>query len=355
MRSCWPESRVLASPLMRSCMRPSMRPLMRRLLASCSVSIVVLSVVSLAAASSDDKLHFNPRFIPGETLRYRIETHTSSNGHTVTPIVNPQGASRYEQSTSLILRLDALAVEPEAASSEGAVRFRATFELATSDSLANGYAPQSAKLDDAVENLKGKSFEFSVAPPDKLADVQGLGKITPDRDVAARILSWIHVLFAPVELPPGGIQIGQKWTSERTLTDLPLTGVVWRNESRYLRDESCAASSGIKAALSTRSMGDCAVLLTQFNIARRGSEHSDATPEAYIHNGLRTSGKWTGSGESLDSISLSRGLLVSSTQTATQDMDYEIRSASTNSRIRHTGRTTTQTEITLLEATSPKS
>jgi hypothetical protein len=315
--------------------------------------LFLLSFASLATARLETRLHLVPRFTKGESVRYSIETRTSSNEHTVTPIMNPEGASQYRQSTSLVLRLDVLSSGLKPSASNGAPRFRATFELAKSDSAANGYAPQAAKLDDAVQRLERQSFEFSISPGNKLADVQGLSQIAPDRDVAARVLSWVHVLFAPVEVPAGGVEIGQKWSNERPLTDVPLTGVIWRNESRYLRNESCATSSGVKSAAPSAE-GTCAVLLTRFTILRRGSDHSDATPEAYIHNGLRTSGKWTGSGQSLDALSLSSGLLVSSTQTATQEMDYEIHSASSGSRIHHTGRTTTQTEITLLPSAPAK-
>jgi hypothetical protein len=313
--------------------------------------LLFLPFASLATARLEKRLQLRPRFTRGESVRYRIETRTSSNEHTVTPIMNPEGASQYRQSTRLVLRLDALGSDPKPPASNEAPRFRATFELANSDSEANGYAPQAAKLDEAVDNLKGQSFEFSIAPGNKLAEVQNLSEIAADREVAARVLSWVHVLFAPVDIPAAGIEIGQKWSNERPVAGLPLTGVIWRNESKYLRDESCATSSGVKSAPGS-AQGTCAVLLTRFSIFRHGSEHSDATPEAYIHNGLRTSGKWTGSGQSLDAISLASGLLVSSTQTATQEMDYEIHSASSGSRIHHTGRTTTQTEITLLPASA---
>ena len=63
---------------------------------------------------------------------------------------------------------------------------------------------------------------------------------------------------------------------------------------------------------------------------------------------MRTSGTWTGSGESLDSISLATGLLVNSTQTSTQEMDYQIISASSGSSIHRVGKVQSQTEITLI-------
>jgi hypothetical protein len=90
------------------------------------------------------------------------------------------------------------------------------------------------------------------------------------------------------------------------------------------------------------------VILTRSELLRRGSTQSDATPDEYRRNGLRTSGTWTGSGESLDSISLSTGLLVTSTQSSTQSMDYLITSASNGSNIHHVGKAESQSEISLV-------
>jgi hypothetical protein len=88
--------------------------------------------------------------------------------------------------------------------------------------------------------------------------------------------------------------------------------------------------------------------LTHFEILRHGSSQPEDTPEEYRRNGLRTSGTWTGAGESLDSVSLASGLLESSTQTSRQDIDYEITSATTGSRIHHVGQVQSQSEITLV-------
>lgn len=313
---------------------------------------LIVCPLPLAFARAQSRVHLQPRFVQGATLHYRIETSTSSNEHNITPVVNPEGASEYKQWTSLVLRLDVLQVQRAAGSSKRIASFRATFEQASSDSQADAYAPSAAEQDSAVSKLKGKSFEFSLDSASQLSGIEGLTQIAPDRDVAARVISWLHVLFAPVDLPAGGIIAGQKWSNEREMTDLPLTGLTWQNRSSYLRNESCAASSGVKS-VGLGPGAQCAVLLTQFTIVRRGSDRADRTPEAYLRNGLRTSGTWTGSGESLDAISLNTGLLVSSTQSATQDMDYEIRSAASGSSIRHVGRTTTKMEITLLPGAAP--
>ena len=92
----------------------------------------------------------------------------------------------------------------------------------------------------------------------------------------------------------------------------------------------------------------CAVILTQFRIFRPGGGHGDATPEAYLHNGLRTSGTWTGTGESLDTISLSTGMVVRSTQTGHQDMDFKMVSAVSGSKMQYKGHVDSQSEIVLL-------
>lgn len=312
------------------------------------VLAVFVGTMPLAFARTDSRVRLQPRFIKGATLHYRIETSTSSNEHSITPVVNAEGASEYKQSTSLVLRLDVVEVQPAARSSMRIVRLRATFEQASSDSQADAYAPSAVAQDDAVAKLKGKSFEFSIDSANQISGIEGLTQIASNRDVAAHVLSWVHVLFAPIDLPAGGLAVGQRWGNDRAMPDLPLTGLIWRNRSTYARNESCAASSGIKSVAGIGPGAECAVVLTHFTILRHGSDHADATPEAYLHNGLRTSGTWTGSGESLDAISLSTGLLISSTQTATQDMDYEIRSAASGSTIHHVGRTTTQTEITLV-------
>ena len=89
----------------------------------------------------------------------------------------------------------------------------------------------------------------------------------------------------------------------------------------------------------------CAVILTSFKILRHGSPRSDATPPDYARNGLRTSGTWQDSGENLDWISLATGLIVRSTQSSTQDVDYEITSVSSGSSIHQISHTSTQSEI----------
>ncbi|HKN61179.1 MAG TPA: hypothetical protein VJW93_08385, partial [Candidatus Acidoferrales bacterium] len=302
------------------------------------------------------RVQLAPHFAPGAILCYRIETRTTSNEHTISPVESNEGGGPFKQTTSFVVRLDVLALLQTTQTAVNFVRFRTTFEKSHADSAAGapGAAPGSlgGSLDDSIDQLEGRSFEFTIGPDGQIASVKGLNEITTNREAAERALSWVTVLSTAGSVPREGVEIGQKWKSDKALAGLPLADVIWRTESSYLRDEPCAAPAGVNDPKDpgppAQSQESCAVILTHFEISRRGSEHSDATPDEYRRNGLRTSGKWAGSGQSLNSVSLVTGFLVSSSQTATQDMDYEIVSAASGSAIHQVGRTTTQTEISLV-------
>jgi hypothetical protein len=327
---------------------------------------LVLGLVLLAAAfarTTDRRVQLVPHFAPGVTLRYSIETRTTSNEHTISPVESNEGGGPFKQTTSFVVRLDVLALLRTTQTAANFVRFRATFEKSHADSAARASGVQPGPLgdsfDDSIDRLEGRSFEFTIGPDGQIASVKGLEEITTNREAGERALSWITVLSSAGSVPREGVEIGQKWKSDKALTGLPLSDVIWRTESSYVRDEPCAAPSSVNGANapgpSAPSQESCAVILTHFEMSRRGSEHSDATPDDYRRNGLRTSGKWTGSGQSLNSVSLVSGFLVSSSQTATQDMDYEIVSAASGSAIHQVGRTTTQTEISLVAPAAPAS
>lgn len=298
-----------------------------------------LGLIVVAATAANHRVRLAPRFTPGQTLLYRIEARTTTTGTTTTPIVNPEGGTKSSQAIHLLVRLDVLDTQPAPGAVPRTVRLRATYEKASAESESDVFDPEAASLGDQYGRLEGHSLEFTMNPGGQVGDFQGLEGVFTDCSAAEPVVSWLEGLSSGTSFPREGVSVGQKWNSERPLAGAPLSGLIWRTESAYLRNEPCKSSG---------SASECAVILTRFKILRRGSVHPDATPEDYRRNGLRTSGSWTGSGESLDSISLSTGLLVSSTQTSTQDMDYEITSASTGSSIHHKGRVETHSEIALL-------
>jgi hypothetical protein len=305
--------------------------------------------IALAHAAGK-RVHLAPNFSPGESLRYRIESRTTTTGKTTTPIVNPEGGSQSLQLVHLVVRLDVLDAQPPATTGPASVRLRATYEKSSAEEQTDAYNPAAPPFADQYSRIEGRSVEFTIDATGKTSAFKGLEDIFPDRSAAQPLVSWIDALSSGDGFPSPGVAIAEKWKNERPLTGAPLVGLEWHAESTYLRNEPCSSHSveDIPANQPQIDPGSCAVILTRFEISRRGSATKDATPEDFLRNGLRTSGTWTGSGESLNSISLPSGLLRSSTQTSNQTMDYLITSATTGSSIHRVGKVQSQSDITLL-------
>jgi hypothetical protein len=306
------------------------------------MALLVLDVPFANAAG--ERVRFAPKFVSGETFYYQIETRSTTTGKSTTPIEDPEGESKLSQTISLFVRLDVTGVSqglPGAAQ----VRFRATFEKSSARSESDAFDPDAPSLEAQYARIEGQSTEFTLQPNGQLVDLNGLTNVFPNLSETDAVLSWAQALATGGRFPHEGIAIGQKWTNERPLEGSPLSGLLWRTESTYSRDDVCSQSGDVRANQPPGSASDCAVILTHFDILHRSSNQPSATPEEYRRNGLRTSGRWTGSGENLETISLATGFLESSTQTSTQNMDYQIESVATGSRIHRVSRVENQSEI----------
>ena len=319
-----------------------------------------LPFAALLARATEQHIHLRPKFASGQIIRYEIDTRMTTSGTLTSPIENPQGATMLKLSANMTVRVDILDAQSNANAPTGRIRLRATYEKSAASSETDAYDPQAAAISEQFNHLQGRSVEFAIEPDGKLSGISGLEDILANPSTTQSVRAWMTGLSSGSAFPPGGISVGQKWSSEQPLTSTPLAGLFWRTESTYMRDETCRSSSAPPDAVDSAASADtCAVIVTRFEILRRGSK-DDSTPEDYRHNGLRTSGTWTGSGESLDSISLSTGIVTSSTQTSTQDIDIAITSASSGSRLTYKGKVESQTDVKLLgpsappAATSPK-
>jgi len=301
-----------------------------------------LLVLSFSADASK-RIRIAVTYVRGETLRYRIESRTTTSGKITTPIVNPEGATQSTLSLRFLVRLEVLDAPPGGA--PGPIRFRATYEESQGDSQSDAFDPAQPSPSAVYSRLQGRSLEFTAEPGGQLATPEGLEDIFPDRTTEQSLLSWFDP-FSSV-FPASGIAIGEKWKHEQRVEGAPVSDLVWRAESTYLHDEPCPSDARVTDP-GPAAEDPCAVILTRFTISRRGSAHSDATPDDYLRNGLRVSGAWTGSGERLDSLSLSSGLLIRSTETSNQQLDYQITSAATGSRIHNQSHVQFQSETTLV-------
>src|ERR1700751_1908104 len=349
-----------------------------------AIQTAVLFALPVLAASDHQRVRLLPQFKPGDSLRYQIESQMTSAGTTTTPIVNPEGATQVKQSVSIILRLDVLEVKPAASGSAsaseakparsanrapvsnaapGPMRIRATYEKSSATSESDAYDPTSASLADQYNRLEGRSMEFTLEPDGKIVDIKGLEDMLSNPSAAQTVRTWMAGLSSSAGFPAQGIEVGQKWSREQPLTGVPLDRLFWRTEATYLRDEICpeniptgdsktppGPTPEVAPKAPSASAPMCAIILTKFTIVRRGSHsaHADDTPDDYRHNGLRTSGTWTGSGESLDSFSLATGRMIRSTQSSSQDLNFAITSTNTGSRMTYKGKINTETQIILL-------
>ena len=321
---------------------------------SCLALCACVPLIAISLAASSKRVHFTPQYVPGATLRYQIESRTTTIGRTTTPIVNPEGGTQSTLLVHLLVRLDVLSAPSGAG--PGTARLRATYEKSSAEAQSDAFDPAQPSIPDQYAHLERQSVEFTIVPGGQVVDVKGFEDVGPDRSVAQSALSWLAGLSVTGGFPAGGAEIGEKWKRERPVEGAPLAGLAWRVESTYLRDELCSPPVGPNgsARQSARAPESCAVILSRFEIPRAGSSRSDATPEDYRRNGLRVSGSWTGSGESLNYVSISTGLLVRSTETSDQQMDYKISSAATGSGVERKAQVHSQSEISLVPA-SPSS
>lgn len=314
---------------------------------SLPLSAALILAASLSAFAGA-RLQLTPKFSVGQVLRYRIESSTKSTGKTTSPIANPEGGSQSNQAIHMQVRLEVLSVAPDRQ-----VRLRAVYEKSSAESESDALDLTANSFTARFNRLEGRTFEFTLAPGGEVTKVQDMTAAVSGQSIAAVTpeLAWLQDVVSAANLPKNGIALGQKWKTDTPIPGALLAGLASHVESTYLRDEPCggavaANTSGDDPESQSAPAGDCAVFLSQVEISRPGSAHSDATPEDFRHNGLRTSGTWTGSGETLNSISLSTGLLLSSTQSMTENMDYQVTSASTGSTVHHTGKSQSQTQIT---------
>src|SRR5690348_14834017 len=330
----------------------------RILLGALCISVLTFSNAPAGRAAASERTHLLPHFAPGQVFRYSVQTRIESTTVPSGVIVNPEGPKKLAQSVNATIRLEVLTALQNTA--EPSARLRVTYEKVVATSNGPAYDPDVAAIREQYEKLSGQSFEFTLSADGKISDVKGLDKISSDPSRASLLNEWLSQLTLGAALPKQGIAIGEKWSSEQPLQNIPLDGLAWKTRATYVRDEPCPSAArsvsvtGGKPLTSAPDAADmCAVILTRSTIT--GGEHSkDRTPTVFRQNGLRTSGTWTGAGEALTAISLRTGMVASVTQTGSTHMDFTIMTTLERNRMRYAGDTHTQSDITLLsEFTAP--
>lgn len=324
--------------------------------ASLATFCVVCLAGSIALAhrsGSNARIRLIPNFAPGQVFRYAVQMRTATTTTIATgPITDAGGPKSLNQSIGVVIRLDVLRAS-DVAGTPSSAHIRATYEKAAATSNSAAYDPDVAAMEDEYKKLAGQSIEFTLESDGKITDVSGLQNLASDSDPtrAATLNQWLSQLTLGASLPKQGIAVGDKWTSEQPLANLPLAGLAWKTTATYVRNETCpqALQPPVSAVPVTpaRLPDQCAVIMTHSEITG-GAGPKDRTPDVFRQNGLRTSGVWTGNADSLTSISLRTGMVASVTQTGSTHMDFTIMTTLQRNRMRYAGDTHSQSEITLL-------
>ena len=306
--------------------------------------------------STQSKVSLSPRFTPGQTFRYAMEFETTSATSRSGLASDPQGPSKSQTTWDATIRLEVLPAETAA---PGSIRLRTSYEKSAAHVSSDTFDPSASATLEQYQKLEGKVVEFTLDANRKVTFIYGLSEIVNGEQAELQAREWIAQLDAGSGAPPGGVTMGQKWSSEQAATSMPIAGMVWRTESEYLRNEECHPPNPNGAPIPTAaelaanplSSETCAVILSNLNLVRLKSA-KNPTPDDYRRNGMQSSGTWTGSAQSLSYVSLRTGMSVSVTQTGTEEMDVTVRTAHSTS-MHFAGKVLSRSQVSLLADEAP--
>lgn len=291
-------------------------------------------------------------------MEFETTTETKRTGLAA----DPEGPASLVVDWNAAVRIDVL---PADAGTPGGVRLRTTYEKSAASVRSDSFDPAAAETQDQYHNLEGKVVEFTLDAAGKVKYVSGIEGVVDSEKAAQAAREWIGQLSASAGAPPGGVSVGQAWSSEQPDDTLPLAGMVWHTDSQYLRNEPChppnpdlpaadaagAATAPVTAAANPPQPTDCAVILSNLSLVRSKTSGHDSTPASLRQQGVESTGKWAGSGQSLLYVSLETGFVVSATQTGAQEMDITLTS-NHNTSMRYFGTIASRSQVSLVASDS---
>jgi hypothetical protein len=293
------------------------------------------------------RVSLSPRFIPGETFRYEMEFETTTDTKRSGLASDPQGPSSLVVDWNTTVRIEVL---PADSGAPGGIRLRTTYEKSTAAVRSDTFDPVAAETQAQYRKLEGKVVEFALDADGKVKSVIGIEGIVDSEKAAQSAREWVAQLSASAGAPPGGVSVGQTWSSEQPADSLPIAGLVWRTDSQYLRNEACHPSNpdvpNTPGAANSEAPKDCAVILANLNLVRPKTSR-DPTPPEFQKDGVQSAGKWNGSAQSLLYISLATGMIVSVTQSGTEEMDVLLTS-NHNTSMHYAGTISTRSQVALV-------
>jgi len=318
--------------------------------------------------TSTPRIDLRPNLVPGSVLRYQVQLQTITDTKRSGAISDPQGPSRLSVTWDATIRLEVLgaagaapagAPVPKAVARKSApaelnlysapMRIRTTYERSVATVQSDSPDPEAEQTEQRYARLQGVVIEFTVGTDGHVSDVHGLENILDEDQVRQAAEQWMAQVSAPA-ISRQGVAVGQTWNSAQPAYSMPLAGMIWRSVSTYLRNESCRPAEPSAAPPSQEL---CAVILTRQSVLPQ-KQVRDTTPDDYRRQGMRTSGHWAGSGESLSYVSLQTHSAVSVTQDSAQQIDFSVTNSS-GYTVRFAGTIETHSRVALLPPDAPDS
>jgi hypothetical protein len=316
-----------------------------------------------SSRTSTPRIDLRPNLVPGSVLRYQVQLQTTTDTKRSGAVSDPQGPSRLTVTWDATIRLEVLGAAPAGAPVPKPVarksapaelnlysapmRIRTTYERSVATVQSDSPDPEAEQTEQKYARLQGVVIEFTVGTDGHVSDVHGLENVLDEDQVRQAAEQWMAQVSAPT-LSRQGVALGQTWNSAQPANSMPLAGMIWRSVSTYLRNESCRPAEPSAAPPSQEL---CAVILTRQSVLPQ-KQVRDATPDDYRRQGMRTSGHWAGSGESLSYVSLQTHSAVSVTQDSTQQIDFSVTNSS-GYTVRFAGTIETHSRVALLPPDAP--
>lgn len=306
------------------------------------IALLAALILPILVRGEGKAVRLAPHLQTGQSFEYLVDFESDRDVKTESRVVIPNLPAGERISVLDRIRVYVLAVEGTAYRLRTALR---------DSSPAAGAAP-SGKA--SGESSRSFTVEFTLRSNGAADRITGLDALPSDQQAVWR--EWLARFAASMTYPQKSAKRGDKWeTQESEPAPSPIAKLVWLKKSEYVRDEPCPVGRATPQGdliEATKSAEACAVILTTA-VLRQKSSRKDATPEDYKLNHLRTKGTAAGTNETILYISRSTGLLMRSTETASQTMDVTISLADGSNQIHYNVNATSRARLLLLQPPAP--
>jgi hypothetical protein len=283
-----------------------------------------VALLLLPAPANSQRLPTIPALRNGQTLIYQLDISGSRSTKVESQVTTPQSPPSEDLGAWCLLQVHVVEV------SARGVRLK-TY-------LSDRKAPlRSGEPSGGPTASPDKLVEVFLATDGTASEIKGLGELATTQQFAWN--AWLNRFTSPMTFPKSGVRRGQRWkASEDETSPSPISHLSWVRNHEYVKQEACdSARPGTMAGKTAKPPGTtdtCAVIFVHAQL-RQGSSPKNTTPEDYKRRGLSTTGRASGTNETILYVSTTTGLLVRSTEDVQQTMDVTVALADGSNRVHY--------------------